>query len=125
MTVKDGWEAVRAGRRLTFHDGDDPHWSILSTDGSQRYFIEFNPVLEDLVCTCQAGESPRYCWHRTRVRAWLEARYGPDEPAVKLKAATMPQESERGEAVHVPVDPSPADIGSLSWLDVAKEASHG
>jgi len=87
VSITSARAEIRAARKL---QGTGP-WTIRATDGTSRRFIEWDEGRQELICTCPAGESRRYCWHRTRVQEWLQAKFGNAIPPAKPEAAPEPE----------------------------------
>jgi hypothetical protein len=100
MSVRSGIAAIRAARKLV-PVGDDPlagPWRILSTSGEYSHELHLNGAGVVTCSTCRSRHGRSTCWASRRVVESL------------------------GLAPDAAPEPAPA-VGSLSWLDVAREAA--
>jgi hypothetical protein len=71
MSVRSGIAAIRAARKLVPDVGADPlvgPWQCLSTDGSYRHLLHWDPARETVTCsTCHSRHGRLTCWATARV----------------------------------------------------------
>jgi hypothetical protein len=84
MSVRAGIAAIRAARKLV-PVGDDPlvgPWQCLSTDGSYRHLLHWDPARETVTCsTCWTRHGRRQCWATAQVlQALGQAKQTTPEP---------------------------------------------
>ena len=101
MSIKTAKDEIRRRRHLVpLGDPLRGPWRCLSTDASYAHELHMDSAGEIVCSTCRGKFGRGSCWASARVRESL----GPANPATPEP------------------EPEPA-IGSLSWLDVAREAA--